>query len=358
MVFKINLKIGSGFKNKHQILANSSSRRNLGSRKIQSKKTIQLPNQSSKSNSEGRFSQKRKLPDEIWNVLRCPYCRSELARTANGAECLKCHDKYPLSPNGQLDLRLRRPKKYSMVFDVDNKSPSKCAVIDNLSINPQLKKDCPGKGSGCISPELLSYFPEANNSNSLMLDLGCGSTPNKHDAEKAGFKYIGLDFSSSKSTILGDAHALPFEDETFEFVLSIAVLEHLRYPFIALSEVNRVLKKKSAFIGSVAFLEPFHGNSYYHFTHLGIINALESSAFKIKLISTNPKWNSLTAQARMGLFPRMPRALIQIILAPPQIVHSIWWKAAKTLYPTEAKKNKNSINFAGSFMFIAEKSEN
>jgi SAM-dependent methyltransferase len=355
MVLKINVKIDSGFKNQHEIFVNLNSRHSHASQESQNEKRAQSSNQRSKSNSTGHSLEKSKLPDEIWTVLRCPYCKGALKRTAYGAECLKCHDKYPFSLKGQLDLRLRRVKKCSMVFDVDDESPSKYSIIENLPPNPQLKNKFPSKGSGCISPELLSYFPKGKNSNSLMLDLGCGSTPNKRDAEKAEFKYVGLDFDSGKSTILGDAHALPFEDETFEFVLSIAVLEHLRYPFIALSEVHRVLKKKATFIGSVAFLEPFHGNSYYHFTHLGIINALESVNFKVKLISTNQKWNALTAQARMGLFPRMPHALIQLILAPLQIVHSVWWKAAATLYPTEARKNKNSINLAGSFMFIAEK---
>jgi SAM-dependent methyltransferase len=298
----------------------------------------------------------QKLTDELWSILRCPNCKGILNRTATGAKCVKCKDTYPLSKLGQLDLRLQQKKTYSMNFEIDARPvPNYNIVQQSLPINPLAETEISRKGSGCITPELLSYFPKSKKLNSLMLDLGCGSTRNRYECEKAGFKYVGLDFDSNEATILGDAHALPFEDKTFEFVLSIAVLEHLRYPFIALSEINRVLREGSTFIGTVAFLEPHHGNSYYHFTHLGIINALEASNFRIKAVATNPEWNALTAQATMALFPKMPPLLIRFILAPLRAVYAIWWKIASILYPAKTNKIKNRINMAGSFMFIAEK---
>jgi SAM-dependent methyltransferase len=298
----------------------------------------------------------QKLSDELWSILRCPNCKGVLIRTATGAECVKCKDIYNLSKLGQLDLRLQRKKLCSINFEIDVRQlPNYNTVQERLLINPREETEVPRNGSGCITPELLSYFPKSKSSNSLMLDLGCGSTRNRHECEKAGFKYVGLDFDSSEATILGDAHALPFEDKSFEFVLSIAVLEHLRYPFVALSEINRVLKEGSTFIGTVAFLEPHHGNSFYHFTHLGIINALEASNFRIKAVATNPEWNTMTAQATMALFPKMPLLLIRFILAPLRAAHTIWWKIASILYPAKTSKIKNRINMAASFMFIAEK---
>jgi SAM-dependent methyltransferase len=356
MILKIGANSGSAFENVYQGLCNSGSLPNLKLRNYPSDIQPQSSKQRSTKNLNRHFNQRMKLANELWPILRCPNCRGELTQTTTGAECLKCHDKYPLSAHGQLDLRLRRKKTCSLNFDLDvNPLPKYSIVQQRLPYNPLSKRGVSSKGSGCISPELLSYFPKSKTSNSLMLDLGCGATPNKSECEKAGFKYVGLDFDSSKSTLLGDAHALPFGDKTFEFVLSIAVLEHLRYPFIALSEICRVLKKGATFIGSVAFLEPYHGNSFYHFTHLGIINALEHSNFKIKRVATNPKWNALNAQATMELFPRMPQPLIQLILAPIQIIHSIWWKAGSILYPIETSRIKNSINMAGSFLFIVEK---
>ena len=75
-------------------------------------------------------------------------------------------------------------------------------------------------------------------------------------------------------------HSIPFAEKSIDLVLSMAVLEHIQYPFIYSKEVHRILKTNGTFIGSVAFLEGFHSNSYYHHTHYGTYNTLSTSGFK------------------------------------------------------------------------------
>src|SRR4030095_14421423 len=106
-------------------------------------------------------------------------------------------------------------------------------------------------------------------------------------ADVAGFHWMGLDYSASEAPILGDAHALPFETESIEFVLSLAVLEHIQHPAVAIQEINRVLKRGGLYLGTVAFLEPFHGNSYYHHTHLGTFNSLRLGGFDVERVAPN-----------------------------------------------------------------------
>lgn len=51
--------------------------------------------------------------------------------------------------------------------------------------------------------------------------------------------------------ILASAYSLPFEDEEFDAVFMGHVLEHIKYPFIVLEEVRRVLKKNLYIVSPV-----------------------------------------------------------------------------------------------------------
>lgn len=52
----------------------------------------------------------------------------------------------------------------------------------------------------------------------------------------------------------------------FGLVISTAVFEHLYNPFVAMTEVGRVLDGSGAFVGGASFWEGWHGSSYFHMT--------------------------------------------------------------------------------------------
>ena len=302
---------------------------------------------------------KHELPKRILDILACPYCRGPLLRTSNGAKCSLCHQEYAYSNEGQLDLRLQRRKQYQLQFELDTEPlPKGCLNAEfkplQKCVSPQV--DFTGvKVPHHLTEELMTYFPKARGGNSLMLDLGCGSTVHREVCEHAGFEYVGLDYDSLDAPLLGDAHTLPFKDNSFEFILSIAVLEHIRYPFVMMSEAYRVLKPGGKFIGTVAFLEPFHGNSFYHHTHLGTFNSLQFAGFDIEYIAPSVKWSVLIAQAAM-LFPKSPRLLSKFLVLPVYLLHRIWWKLGYWITHSNYANEKNrGLISTGAFTFIANK---
>jgi SAM-dependent methyltransferase len=298
----------------------------------------------------------RQISDSVWNALMCPNCGGEFHKANEDVICSRCQLHYECKTLGNLDLRLKQRKKYYYEFELGTSLSLKTDVDFNvLPLNSAPEVDFSNiKVPWHLTKEILSHFPKAKTDNSLMLDLGCGNTVHREVCELAGYEYVGLDYNSQKAPILGDAHSLPFKDESFEFVLSIAVLEHIRFPFVMMKEVYRVLKTEGVFIGTVAFLEPFHGDSFYHHTHLGAYNSLQEGGFKIKYICPSDKWTVLIAQAGMGLFPKMPLILSRILIMPVQILHKIWWGIIGLVSDKVSEKIRIT-NTTGAFSFIVKK---
>lgn len=294
--------------------------------------------------------------DKLWNILACPQCGQRLSGVETGALCRHCHTEYGYTNSGSLDLRLKRCKRTELEFDL----ATPLLPASGFSFIPLAYNSAPEVDFSAmpvpfhLSKNLLSHFPKAKHEDSLVLDLGCGNTVHREVCEHAAFVYVGLDYNAPQATVLGDAHALPFVDACFDFLLSIAVLEHIRFPFVVIREAYRVLKPDCRFIGTVAFLEPFHGDSYYHHTHLGIFNLLQYGGFEVKYVAPSKEWNVLHAQASMALFPRMPRFLSRSLILPLQLLHRLWWRIARVA-TEKANEQVRIQKTAGSLAFVANK---
>jgi len=113
------------------------------------------------------------------------------------------------------------------------------------------------------------------------LDLSCGTRSDIRDiVESFGYTWVGVDHIDHPGAIKADAHALPFHDSQFDVVYAGAAFEHYRDPWHVAEEVKRVLRPNGYFCGLIAFIQPWHGESYYHFSHLGVTEMLRRADFE------------------------------------------------------------------------------
>ncbi len=97
-----------------------------------------------------------------------------------------------------------------------------------------------------------------------ILNVGAGK-------ERLGDNVTTLDLYEN-ADINADAVHLPFKSATFDAVISIAVLEHLKEPQQSIGEMYRVLKKGGEIYVEVPFLQPFHASphDYFRVTQAGL----------------------------------------------------------------------------------------
>jgi ubiquinone/menaquinone biosynthesis C-methylase UbiE len=142
-----------------------------------------------------------------------------------------------------------------------------------------------------IESLILKYFKE----NNKVLDLGCGSGQYSQIFKDKNAFYFGVDFSEKLieiaknqylnttinnkiQFIFANAFSLPFEDNFFDLVFSIATLHHipsqkLRKEFI--KEIKRVLKKDGILIITVWNL--FNKKNYFKILKANFLKLLRLS---------------------------------------------------------------------------------
>jgi SAM-dependent methyltransferase len=155
-----------------------------------------------------------------------------------------------------------------------------------------------------LQREVLYYLHHARETfgaGARVLDLGCGNGGNKRYLLAQGFiDVIAVDyFPTTGAEALADAHRLPFEDASMDVVLSTATVEHFAQPFVAISEIARVLRPGGRFIGSVSFWESWHGRSCFHMTPDGI--AVLCASADLALVDLWPGWGFIPALLAHGL---------------------------------------------------------
>ncbi|MEO8672511.1 MAG: class I SAM-dependent methyltransferase [Tahibacter sp.] len=151
----------------------------------------------------------------------------------------------------------------------------------------------------------------------LVLDCGAGQRYTYFE-NVVNFEIVDFDTTD----VRGVGERLPFADHSFDAVISMAVLEHVRDPFACAREICRVLKPRGELICCVPFLQPYHGypHHYYNMTHQGL-RALFEADLRVDAVevldSIGPIW-ALTWMLRSwsaGLSPATKADFLKMTVA-------------------------------------------
>lgn len=123
---------------------------------------------------------------------------------------------------------------------------------------------------------LISSIKQHYKKNSIVLNVGAGGEIEKIILNSGvnSLKSVDIDSKRNPDYILSIEDLNLIESNSVDLIFCIEVLEHVKNPFKAVSEINRVLNKEGILIGSTPFLHPIHDEPYdfYRYTKYGLLN--------------------------------------------------------------------------------------
>jgi len=109
----------------------------------------------------------------------------------------------------------------------------------------------------------LSRDLVAQNRTPIILSIGCGNRLLPDDSEFLRSTVVYVDISVEPIVdVQADAHVLPFGDASFDGVVSLAMLEHVRKSELVVSEIHRVLRPGGLVYAEVPFMQGFHARPH------------------------------------------------------------------------------------------------
>ncbi len=267
------------------------------------------------------------------NFLACPYCISPLQ---SDMRCNSCNTTFPVK-NSQPDLRIQRPVTVDVKYNYTPEFGS--FPWEKASLNWPVMNDLTKKaGWDNVEANMLISVPKAEG-HKLSLDIGCGHNRQRFQEglRMLGYSTFGIDIDGNAPDALADAHFLPFADNTFDLIMSSAVFEHLKNPFLAMKELHRVAKPGAKIVLCIAYNEPFH-ISYFHHSPLAVHELMVSMGITPHQFILSWEWNSFNSNLHMGFAgSRMP-AFMQKIFEKSVKTYALFPARIKGLLKGDRKK--------------------
>lgn len=199
---------------------------------------------------------------------------------------------------------LAKNKQYNLLRKTYNSRFSELKNMNNSDFWDDLIKERVDETSFITKDRIKTVMKMIKLHKGKLLDVGLGRGLLEESMDRIGFKLYGIDISKTAidkminkgikgEFIIGSILKIPFDNNFFDFVVALEVLEHIspRDTFQALRELKRVLKERGLLIVSVPLnenLEDLHKRGLNFSGHVRgytseLIEAeLETTGFSIK----------------------------------------------------------------------------
>jgi len=154
-----------------------------------------------------------------------------------------------------------------------------------------------------------------------LLDVGCGERPYEHLFAPYVTEYVGIEHEATfaqtnashgekQPDLFYDGVRLPFEDESFDTVLNVQVLEHTPHPGLLVKEMGRVLRPGGVLLLSAPFQFRLHEepHDYFRYSPHGLRTLCEAGGLEIvETLSQGSLWSVLAHKLNSYLAFRVAR---------------------------------------------------
>jgi uncharacterized protein YbaR (Trm112 family) len=190
-------------------------------------------------------------------LMCCPQCRGDLQLTGiNGSNepllngrlaCQRCHATFSIESGLPVMLTKETLQTYRASSTAAKPLTGAKAEFSKLL---KLTRPPDPYASGAALMKIKSFLAGVTGGN--ILNIGGGE-------QDLGPRVISLDIAQANGVdIIADAHKLPFCDRSIDAVICTAVLEHVWDPYLAVTEIYRVLKKGGRVYIELPFIYAYH----------------------------------------------------------------------------------------------------
>jgi len=304
------------------------------------------------------LNSEKEVDSQTWagdiDLLCCPVCKNILN---NSLYCVDCKIQFsvfkniPVLINEQNSIFSFNDYSEENGFSFFGKKEEK----RGKSMSKLFRKLLPSSSINYAAKNnyalLNSLCPPA----SRVLIIGGGETGSgmKSFLSNPNIKIIVTDVSFVNDIhVVCDCHDLPFQSDSFDCVITQAVLEHVIDPFRCVEEIYRVLKENGIVYAETPFMQQVHGGAYdfTRFTWLGH-RRLFRKFEEIKSGTCVGAGSALIWSWRYFLRSFSSNTIIMKILGAFAILTSFFWK----YFDYYLKKKPNSIDSASGNFFLGRK---